>query len=710
MRLVRFEAENFCQFKRRIVEFHPNMNLIVGPNGSGKSNLVKGVYATMTNDYSRNEGVKAVNICQLAGPTERSKTRLLFEHANVHYEVERSLRPDAKVLRVAGESPIRSDAGITNRILGALGITEKILGRFVFVDQGEVADFLSMRGEDRAKTFQRLFGIEHAEKCWEAAGKAANKVVVPSFDAEKERLTRETQTVENEMVEIENLLGYAVRESESFKESWQDLTDFIARARRAEDLESQKKSGEELTAQLREEVANLFRERELLSSDIRLLKGEEERAKKLADEAKISLSQLSKLRSAAAYRTRLVGAVREIQEEGARKSEPARPADYEAESPNELRDKLHNEVTLLSNFVQSFDSKNGTTECPTCGTPVRSFVDRLVYAEKELPEKIQQLKEMDRRFYLSVEFDEQLERYRTWKEGWSKRLEQAQRQLVDLGPEEKVPDDEEELRTYVKVYEDLAETLRINEGLYNEVDKKWALKNSDLDAGNSMVWALINEIAGHKETFAPDKVAAAQRSLERMEQLNKDITGYRARKEALDRLRASLLKSLRSVIEEEDKAGAARSVIKRFNDIRDVLHRDNLPRLVSKYYLERMQTGINSYLGLFDSPFRITVEEDQSFRATFNDGRSQVGGRLSEGEKVVLAWAFRFTTNATFAKDIGLLCMDEPTAGLDSHNLGCLERALLRMRELSTSSGIQVIIVTHERSLDRLFDKVIDLS
>jgi DNA repair exonuclease SbcCD ATPase subunit len=62
-----------------------------------------------------------------------------------------------------------------------------------------------------------------------------------------------------------------------------------------------------------------------------------------------------------------------------------------------------------------------------------------------------------------------------------------------------------------------------------------------------------------------------------------------------------------------------------------------------------------------------------------------------------------------FAGKIGFLSLDEPTASLDQHSLGALEVALGRLRDLSESTGLQCLLVTHEPSLAGLFDGVLQL-
>jgi DNA repair exonuclease SbcCD ATPase subunit len=66
--------------------------------------------------------------------------------------------------------------------------------------------------------------------------------------------------------------------------------------------------------------------------------------------------------------------------------------------------------------------------------------------------------------------------------------------------------------------------------------------------------------------------------------------------------------------------------------------------------------------------------------------------------------------NATFARDLGLLALDEPTAGLDVDSLEYFKSALSRLQELSRSAGLQVLLVTHDSGLAGLCDRVVDFS
>jgi DNA repair exonuclease SbcCD ATPase subunit len=144
--------------------------------------------------------------------------------------------------------------------------------------------------------------------------------------------------------------------------------------------------------------------------------------------------------------------------------------------------------------------------------------------------------------------------------------------------------------------------------------------------------------------------------------------------------------------------------------IRHIFHPNEAPRVVSYTYLELMETEINEILRIFDAPFYVTPDDSLGFMATFHaDGKTIPDRRLSVGERIVLSIAFRIVVNATFASTLGLLIMDEPAAGLDEHNIGCLPRALECLRTLSEERGLQVLFVSHEQQLRQYFDNVIEI-
>jgi exonuclease SbcC len=139
------------------------------------------------------------------------------------------------------------------------------------------------------------------------------------------------------------------------------------------------------------------------------------------------------------------------------------------------------------------------------------------------------------------------------------------------------------------------------------------------------------------------------------------------------------------------------------------MHKSNLPKRLTVNYLKKTVVKMNEYLEDFNAPFRIYSDDELVFWAKFNDGRKLPAARLSGGEKVVLALAFRLAVQFGVAAGVNLLVLDEPTVGLDDDNIECLATAFNRLRAMSKSSGLQVLVVSHEKAMERMCDHTLSL-
>jgi exonuclease SbcC len=158
-----------------------------------------------------------------------------------------------------------------------------------------------------------------------------------------------------------------------------------------------------------------------------------------------------------------------------------------------------------------------------------------------------------------------------------------------------------------------------------------------------------------------------------------------------------------------ERSENARHWVSVLQGARDVLHRGNLPRIVHHNALTRMESGINEILDQFEQPWYVTTADDLSYVAHFRNGTVMPASGLSGGQQVLLALAFRWVLNSLFASQIGMMVLDEPTAGLDERHLDLLEIALQKLGEQARSVGYQVIIITHQLTLERVIDQSIKL-
>ncbi len=158
---------------------------------------------------------------------------------------------------------------------------------------------------------------------------------------------------------------------------------------------------------------------------------------------------------------------------------------------------------------------------------------------------------------------------------------------------------------------------------------------------------------------------------------------------------------LRKQLEIEAKDTAWTTVCRR---ARDVLHVNGLPTLLMKEYAKILNKRIAYYLNVWEAPFTLRLDDELAFVADFPDGRSHAAARLSGGQKIVASTSFRLAMTDTFAKQVGLLVLDEPSNYLDKDNLVHLQTLLLKLKEMAGQSGRQIILVTHEEQLTGFFD------
>jgi DNA repair exonuclease SbcCD ATPase subunit len=213
--------------------------------------------------------------------------------------------------------------------------------------------------------------------------------------------------------------------------------------------------------------------------------------------------------------------------------------------------------------------------------------------------------------------------------------------------------------------------------------------------------------------------AEAERLRQRVAQM-KESRAERLRIEARRSVLLAALGEESALLRRLAKASAEATRLRRASQrvlaLKELFHWNALPRDLAEDYLRRAVGGANVLLDQFGANFRVEVGESLGFLVRMKSSASTDGygqpfpaARLSGGEKVIFSLAFRVMVNSMFAGDVGLLVLDEPTAGLDDGNLSCLDNAFDKLRELSSSSGLQVIVVTHEHRLAQLFDRVHEL-
>jgi DNA repair exonuclease SbcCD ATPase subunit len=121
-----------------------------------------------------------------------------------------------------------------------------------------------------------------------------------------------------------------------------------------------------------------------------------------------------------------------------------------------------------------------------------------------------------------------------------------------------------------------------------------------------------------------------------------------------------------------------------------------------------MEDDINKVLKRFGDPFWVEASDDLSFIVHFPGEPPRSAARLSGGQKGILALGFRTTVSSIFGAEIGMMALDEPTAGMDASNREAMGEVLVRFAA-EVRGRRQIIMITHADELRSSFDHVVDL-
>jgi len=703
MLIRRIQLENFCQHRRQDIRLVPGLNMIVGSNGAGKTNLLRAIQFAMIGD-SGGEREKAADIYQGCGPKDRSFVQMEFSHGEHEMTVTRSLQPSSNEL-VIGEASWSTVNTINEEIGRRLGASKRQISDYVFVKQRGVDSMFDQKPAERASSLASLFGLENAEKIWRYVGEFTKDIEVPTTLMGEAAIMNEltaAQTAADDIVEEMESIDIPEDVEEYSADQNRIITGFDTRLRLANDRDIvQKRIDGKLG-----ELGELAEETKVIQVDIDALADALVHIAGDVATAKKNLSQWQTYHATQAAREQLAKDEADYQKQRADFGEiPDEP--IMDDEQRERLTKLRATCATLRQRIKDLDSM--ATICPTCNQELpdaHTVGEQLVNLRETL-----QIAEHDK---LPLEMlAEEVEEFKKWREecqafaDWKASLQERAAALSTLTapnmPESDCKEILEEQESFSTALVDLQKAKTEIEqeqakvgGALEQLRERLANVTKQLqdipvvlaeeaDTARSNLGSLRNKLGQRNELSR--NLAVAQATIQRWEDLLGDV-------------RATL-----------ESAGRIREVVAHLEEVRNVFHRNEAPRVVSYTYIEQMLEDVNRTLEIFEAPFRVEMDEYLGFTARFLDGvRVQPDRRLSVGERIVLAMAFRITVNATFAGQVGLLIMDEPTAGLDEHNLGCLPRALERLRELSHERGLQVLFVTHEPRIGHLFDHQITLN
>jgi len=709
MIIHRLHLRNFCQHRELTLELMPGLNMLVGPNGSGKTNILRAIQFALVGDAG-GDRTKGADICQGAAPGEPSFVEAELSHSGATMTVRRSIRPAENLLTI-GDARWTSVGEINAELWRRLGATKKQIADYIFVRQRKVDEMFDQRPADRAASLAALFGVDHAEKVHKQLGEFLKHIEVPTTTLSEDASNAKISELAGDVATIDadiDALAMPANPTAVLHENQrliQRHSDSNTAAIRVEQLQQQIGAKE---AEIKTATGPLD-ELDGALADL------ESGLAAIADDCVAStagLEQWRAYRASEATRQALATDRAAFDTKWAGLAAPTQPSvDKLLEAELVSLDGLKSRRVEICIALK--DHEDGDT-CPTCGQMMPGADERAAHRvrlEQELALINGRTPPLQERRDSWVDFGNRAETYgeRLRQQKIERdQLDTRQAALQTLDPPEA---DEQTLQQ--PLAEQSAFRAATQKLQAQKADK--ALRLSVLE-GESKQLVTAHTAAQAEHNALQPWPTQAQRDVAFED--NRIILENQRTLDQLGRRRAVVdanLTAEQARLEEarliKAQGQKTRDVVAHLNEVRNVFHRNEAPRMVSYTYVEQMLGQVNDSLELFEAPFRVEMDEHLGFTARFLDGvRVQPDCQLSVGERIVLAMAFRITVNSTFAGQVGVLIMDEPTAGLDEHNLSSLPRALDRLRDLSHERGLQVLFVTHEPRISHHFDNAIELS
>lgn len=701
MRIESVEIKNGCQHRSFKGEFGPGVVVVEGPNGSGKSNLIKLIVRGLTG-VSLNYGKKEDDLTWGEGT---GVVKVDFSAGGQRGFIQRSLK-NASCRMEFGEKKFKTAKDIDSAIYDILGVSSKILAEIVMAQQGRIESVLFQAPAERAKSMQELFGTLQAEKIrgvladdlanTPAASRAA---VIKSM---QDKLATDILAPLKEAAgQVENLKKDLLSD-EDLATSQGIVQEYLNQSQNQVALEKAQAAYKTVFDKLQDRRSRFHILTDILSKNEQVINDLRELIATLSEKINTADSRRS-------LKQQRDAALQELARHEAvlRQPEPQQPHTKEelAELNSRFSENM-NELTISQRLVNSVGQQN---KCPVCQSDVPPET-----VTKHM-ERIGQIQPVAQQLEAEIHGKEAaMKKWTAAHAQWAAEVATARRQHVQLQQQiSEIPDYEvpsaaelEEDRKTVADFQKLERSQVEANAERVQVEKDVQSLEADALRLSEEVKAAeakqVEKSEGAAYTTARDHITKHEHAKMTLASLDGRIQTLREQQESTE-------KSIEELKNEEARLERIKEWRELVDRARSLLHRDQLPNLVAQAYVKAINRRLAKYLEMFEVPYTCMIGSDLSVICAFSGGRQLPAERLSGGEKVMLGIAFRFAIYDMFASNLGLLILDEPTVFLDSDRIDAVYELLERVKSYSKSAGLQLIVVTHEKRLAGVADRVISL-
>lgn len=706
MQITRVRLQNIGPHQHFQVDFSSGLIGIVGANGAGKSTLVNSIYAALTNDFSRFSTVKA-DIIRNGSGNEPSFIQLEGVHRGQKFLLTRSLRPSGNEFTIGEKSYTKANE-VNDAVTAELNITKSVIDKYVFVDQWQMFGFLNETASERAKTFQFLCGTEIASQIHKVCSDYVTRQQGIEIVDNSTELSAAITEAENEMAKAKQEGKEAkvwILSEEAYEENQR-----LYRAGLA--LPEAKKEEARLSKLLDEahdKYDTLISQRNELEEK---LKAHERWLNKWESTIATARAFYKSHKSHEKMESLKHETKRDLEsaEKEVERLNVAAPLDQQMYISPDFRDSAAESLVHLAALIKSAKAAElDGAVCESCLQPIDDNHKQQLKAG--LSANVKKHADLEAMLTYSKSYDKnEASRLRSLNVLLSdvallkKQLEDIEKLQVAADPSEgsmSLDSARECLRKekrLVTAVEELSRQINDLKLPIEKAHKAIAQHNAGVEAAKAIIQAAPGEakLAHVKKELQTSKEAENRLSLA--------IGKYRAFKKTKAQAEETLTQ-LKLRLAEKSKI---RNLLETISAVGDVFHWNQLPKTVSQANLELLIDDINSNLKLFNNPFVVEADSDLTFRV-FLPGLLPVKAKqLSGGQKVVLAIAFRAALDRVFGHDVGMMFLDEPTAGLDADNVNFFHEALQQLAQ-KVGHTRQLVVITHVQELGTVFDQLIEV-
>ena len=671
--------KNVFQYDDFTMEYMTGITGILGTNGKGKSNFLDPAHFF---GFTGNTptGMNKLDMLQWGATT--GFTEVNFSHNSLKYLLRRNVHNAGVSLtwNDGTEQELTKLAEVNEYVMECLGMSVEVFRESCFVPQGKFLDIIDARHSDRMAYFSKIAGTVKAESLRSLTQGAINNL--PTYPDRIE----EIKTLKTEL----------------------GASDVKAVTKKVDDLQEKRAEQQKCLADL----GDIFTQPTVAERDTKLTAVQE------------TLEAVTALKESYVAKNSL-----EIGKEPLKPTEDefvkkAMLADWErltkelaqVVSSRELLQSRSTEVPPEPDLVEADTMLNWLTEnnskytlatigvCPTCNTKACDIVgldkDALIkeYEEKEITQK--ELR--DKRTAEYVIYSQAIRAQGETQIEVDRKLEREAELTRQIAPLQLQTEgfDRDAFNLKEKVYNEYVNVLTRRSEKMNIIRKY----DEDITKAKLEVQKV--------EAMKPVDPAEYERAKEIVSQCTVLQEQMEESKILLERLKTTVkIKSEQLVKYEEEqaKAGKVNKLRGMFERARDVLHRENLPKVIMRRLLFVLNSKLWYYLEQFDTEFTAYLNDDFDFICDYSTGaKDKPAKSLSGGQKVALALAFRFALSDILGAAVPLLILDEPTVFLDKGNMEAVRNVLYKARA-HTEKGSYVLIATHKDELSVAFSNVINV-